>query len=158
MNADRCVKLMYVHAFDMNKLDQLPIPGKCFLVFFYSSRQKSLIMIPEYTAGIVKFLYVFRETWKNLPPSWVSRFPSWTRKPQSSRVVWLGLHSMCCMFSIHWMSKGFSSSSYKNPRKPAVYNISIRIQQRKSCKKKRSKSASNLGKGWLVPTVMDNDI
>lgn len=55
---------MYVHAFDMNKLDQLPIPVKIkyFLAFFYSSRQKSLIMIPEYTADIVKFLYVFRET------------------------------------------------------------------------------------------------
>lgn len=152
-------KVNIVHAFDMNKLDQQPIPGKYFLVFFYSSRQKSLIMIPEYTVDIVKFLYVFRETWKNLPPWCVSRFPSWTRKPQSSRddLVWLGLHSMCCMFSIQWMSKGFSSSSCKIPENQLCITLASGSSRGNPAKKRR-KSASNLGKGWLVPTVMDTDI
>lgn len=54
---------------------------------------------------------------KNVSPWCASQFPLQATKLQSSRddPLWLGFHGIYSMFSIHWMSKGFSSSSCKIP-------------------------------------------
>lgn len=136
--------IMCMHARWSNTFDQLPISGKDLCVFFYSTRKKRPMMMPEYAADIVKFLYVLGETWKHLPPWCASQFPSWPTEPHSSRgdLFWYGFRGICSMFSIHWMSKGFSSSSCKIPENQLCLTLASG-SSRGNPGKKRSKSVWN---------------